>query len=47
LAQEATIFGTVTDPSGAAVSNVAITITNTDAGLVTHASSNEVGVRGT
>ncbi len=33
LAQEATILGTVTDPSGAAVANAAITITNTDTGL--------------
>jgi len=33
LAQEATIVGTVTDPSGAAVPNAAITITNTDTGV--------------
>src|ERR1700751_5578289 len=33
LAQEATIVGTVTDPSGAAVPNVSITVTNTDTGL--------------
>ena len=33
LAQEATIVGTVTDPSGAAVANVSITVTNTDTGL--------------
>ena len=43
LAQEATIVGTVTDPSGAAVPNVAITITNTDTGLVTQLNTNEVG----
>jgi len=30
LAQEATIVGTVTDPSGAAVPNVKVTLTNTD-----------------
>lgn len=34
LAQEATIVGTVTDPSGAAVANAAIKITDTDTGLV-------------
>ena len=33
LAQEATIVGTVTDPSGAAVPNVSITVTNLDTGL--------------
>jgi Carboxypeptidase regulatory-like domain len=33
LAQEATVVGTVTDPSGAAVPNAAITITNTDTGV--------------
>jgi hypothetical protein len=33
FAQEATIVGTVTDPSGAAVPNAAITITNTDTGV--------------
>ena len=33
LAQEATIVGTVTDPSGAAVPNVSVTVTNTDTGL--------------
>jgi hypothetical protein len=33
LAQDATIVGTVTDPSGAAVPNVKITITNTDTGI--------------
>ncbi len=33
LAQEATIVGTVTDPSGAAVPNVSIIVTNEDTGL--------------
>ncbi|MGC1452486.1 MAG: carboxypeptidase-like regulatory domain-containing protein, partial [Candidatus Sulfotelmatobacter sp.] len=33
LAQEATIVGTVTDPSGAAVPNVSITVTNIDTGI--------------
>ena len=33
LAQEATIVGTVTDPSGAAVANASITVTNTDTGV--------------
>ena len=33
MAQEATIVGTVTDPSGAAVPNVSITVTNLDKGL--------------
>jgi len=33
FAQEATVVGTVTDPSGAAVPNVSITITNTDTGI--------------
>ncbi len=33
FAQEATMVGTVTDPSGAAVPNVTITLTNTDTGI--------------
>src|SRR5579862_4937246 len=33
LAQEATIVGTVTDPSGAAVANASISITNIDTGV--------------
>jgi hypothetical protein len=43
LAQEATIVGTVTDPSGLVVPNVKITLTNTLTGLVTTALSNEAG----
>ena len=43
LAQEATIVGTVSDPSNAAVPNVAIRITNTDTNQVRHISSNEAG----
>jgi Carboxypeptidase regulatory-like domain len=41
--QEATILGTVTDPSGAAVPNVGVTITNMDTGTVTHLNTNDVG----
>src|SRR5579863_8154427 len=33
LAQEATVVGTVTDPSGAAVANATITITNAETGV--------------
>ena len=33
FAQEATILGTITDPSGAAISDVKITLTNTDTGI--------------
>jgi len=43
LAQEATIVGTVTDQSGAAVPNAAITITNTDTGQVHQTTTNSVG----
>jgi hypothetical protein len=42
-AQEATIVGTVTDPSGAAIPNVTITITNAETGLVTTSSTNDAG----
>ena len=43
FAQEATIVGTVTDPTGAAVPNVAITITNTDTGLARTVNSSSDG----
>jgi hypothetical protein len=43
LAQEATIVGTVTDPTGAAVPNVTITITNNDTGQVRRLSTNGDG----
>jgi hypothetical protein len=43
FSQEATILGTVTDPSGAAVPNVGVTITNVDTGTVTHLTTNDVG----
>ena len=43
LAQEATVVGTVTDPSGAAVPNVSIIVTNTDTGEVKNSISNDVG----
>lgn len=35
FAQEATIVGTVTDPTGAAIPNVNVTITNVETGQVT------------
>ena len=41
--QEATIVGTVTDPTGAAVPNVAITITNAATGQARTLTSNDVG----
>jgi len=43
LAQEATIVGTITDPSGAAVPNVKISLTNTDTGIVTTVTSSTDG----
>jgi hypothetical protein len=43
FAQEATMLGTVTDPSGAAVPSVSVTITNVDTGTVTHSTTNDVG----
>jgi len=43
FAQEATIVGTVTDPTGAAVPNAAVTITRADTGQVRHFASNNDG----
>src|SRR5258708_32603709 len=43
FAQEATIVGTVTDPTGAAVPNAAITITNTDTGVSPNLPTNSDG----
>ena len=43
FAQEATIVGTVTDPSGAAVPNVSVTVTNTDTGVTAHFTTNDTG----
>jgi Carboxypeptidase regulatory-like domain len=42
-AQEATIVGTVTDPSGSVVPNVTITITNAKTGAIRTLSTNDVG----
>src|SRR4029077_18580615 len=43
FAQQATIVGTVTDPSGAVVPNVAVTLTNTDTGLSRTIPTNDAG----
>ena len=43
IAQEATIVGTVTDPSGSVVPNAAITITNTDTNEARSSVTNETG----
>ena len=42
-AQEATILGTVTDPSGASVPNVAVTLTNRDTGVARSVTTNADG----
>jgi Carboxypeptidase regulatory-like domain len=42
-AQQATIVGTITDPSGAAVPGVQITVTSTETGLVHRLVSNDAG----
>ncbi len=42
-AQEATILGTVTDPSGASVPNVSVTLTNIDTGLARSVTTNADG----
>src|SRR5713226_3977311 len=41
--QNATVVGTITDPSGAAVANATITITHTETGKVYHLTSNTDG----
>ena len=43
FAQQSTIVGTVTDPSGAVVPNVSITLTNTDTGLSRVLPTNDSG----
>src|SRR5450755_3991783 len=43
LAQQATIVGTATDPSGSAVPNVTITITNTQTNQISRFSTNGEG----
>jgi carboxypeptidase family protein len=43
FAQQATIVGTVTDPSGAVVPNVAVTLTNTDTGVSHVIPTNDAG----
>jgi hypothetical protein len=43
LAQDATVVGTVTDPSGASVAGVTITITNAETNLVRTTSTNDAG----
>ncbi len=43
VAQQATIVGTVTDPSGAALPNVNITVTNTESGAAKNILTNTAG----
>ena len=42
-AQDATIVGTVTDPSGSVIANVKITITNAETGLARNTTTNDSG----
>ena len=43
FAQEATVVGTVTDPTGAALPNVSVTLKNTDTGLTTKVTTSADG----
>src|SRR5579862_3211426 len=43
LAQDATIVGTVTDPSGSVVPNVTVTLVNIETGQTRTSTTNEVG----
>ena len=43
FAQQTTIVGTVTDPSGAAIANVAITVTNVETGAIRTIPTNDSG----
>jgi hypothetical protein len=43
FAQQATIVGTVTDPSGGVVANVNITVTNAETGAVKSIQTNDAG----
>src|SRR5437762_7490631 len=43
FAQEATIVGTVTDPSGAVITNAKVTATNTETGVARTITTNEAG----
>jgi hypothetical protein len=43
FAQEATIVGTVTDPSGAVIANAKVTATNTETGVARTITTNEAG----
>jgi hypothetical protein len=43
FAQDATVLGSITDPTGAAIPNAAISVTNSDTGQVRQLKSNELG----
>ena len=43
FAQEATLIGTVSDPSGAVIANANVTATNTDTGVVRAVTTNDAG----